>query len=171
MDGTGAVAPEGAMNAGRAMESVVVRRTLDASPAAVWALVRRGDGLERWFPPVTACRLEGAGAGARRTCVIDGHALEERLVTVDDAAMLFQYRVERQALLPVGNVLGTMHVQPAGGAEGGGQCAVTWVLNFEPDDAAALPVVRAAVAELYAAGLAGLETAARREAGAPEVAA
>ncbi len=141
------------------MQAVVVQQTLQAAASAVWPILRRGDSLERWFPAVESCELLGEGVGARRTCVIGGHELQERLVTIDNDAMVLQYAIERQQLLPISRVLGTMMVSPSGDTPEA-TCVVTWLLNFDIADTVALPAVRDAVTELYAGGLRGLERAA-----------
>jgi hypothetical protein len=146
------------------MQAIVVERVLEASADDVWEIIRRGDGLERWFPPVSKCRLEGSGSGARRVCVLNGAVLEERLVTIDDSARLFQYAIDVQSLLPMRNLLGSMLVTADVASSSGAaaaRCRVLWMLNGDLTDPAAHEVVRASVVQLYLSGIDGLEATAR----------
>jgi uncharacterized protein YndB with AHSA1/START domain len=143
------------------MSAVAVTRKVEASADAVWAIIRSGTGVDRWLPMVTSCRLEGTGVDAKRVCTLnDGtaeHELQETIETVDDAARLFQYRIDRQSMMPIQNYRGTMHVTPVGAD----QCEILWFANFDLGDASALPAVKAGLEGVYQAGIAGLEAAAK----------
>lgn len=108
------------------MSTVAVTRRIEVPADAAWAIIRSGTGVDRWLPMITSCRLEGAGANAKRVCMFnDGHAVHELLetiLTIDDDARLFQYSIDRQTMMPIRNVIGTMHVT----AIGAGQCEILW---------------------------------------------
>jgi uncharacterized protein YndB with AHSA1/START domain len=143
------------------MQIVSVKRRLDAPAAIVWKLVSQGGGVERWLPIIASCRLDGHGPGARRACAtVHGHHLDETIETIDHASQIFQYRIDRQDLMPVVDLVGTLHVSE----HGAGLAEVLWFLNYELVDAAAAEAVRAGIADIYAAGLAGLERLAREAA-------
>ncbi|MCI0584051.1 MAG: SRPBCC family protein [Chloroflexi bacterium] len=144
------------------MPTVSVTQTLDASPEAVWSIIAAGDRVDRWLPAVTACRLEGSGPGARRVCIVGGAELEERIDTVDPSARLFQYRITRQSMMPIRDIVGTFHVA----ALGPRKTHVLWSLRFELDDPAHLDAIRNGITDLYRAGLAGLATYAAAGGGA-----
>lgn len=134
------------------MTGVVARREMSASAEHVWALLRTGDGMDRWVPAITACEVTGSGEGASRRCVLDGQELKERIETVDDRARLFQYRILEQSVLPIRDVLGTLLV-----IERATTCEVVWLTSFELLDESARELVRSAMASVYEAGLEGLE--------------
>jgi Polyketide cyclase / dehydrase and lipid transport len=139
------------------MKTVSVSRRINVPAQAAWEVIRSGGAMDRWVPAITSCKLEGEGIGARRICVINGQELIESVETVDDASRLFQYRILQQSLMPVHNVLGTIHVSSAGPAE----AEVLWFVNFELEDEAALPVVKAEIEGIYRAGIEGLEVRVR----------
>ena len=141
------------------MSTVAVTRRIDVPADAAWAIIRSGTGVDRWLPMITSCRLEGAGANAKRICTLhDGtaeHELLETILTIDDEARLFQYSIDRQSMMPIRNVIGTMHVT----AISASQCEILWFANFELVDANAMAAVKAGLEGVYQAGIAGLESA------------
>lgn len=140
------------------MQIVSVKKRLSVSAASVWALIRQGSGVDRWLPVITSCRLEGTGPGAVRICgTAQGHVLEETLEVVDDPGRIFQYRIDRQDMLPTTNVRGTMHV----GEDGAGRAEVLWFVTYELVDPAVGEAVRSSLTDAYAQGLLGLERLAR----------
>jgi len=140
------------------MKTVSVTGTLNIAPQAVWDVIRRCDNVDRWAPGITACRLEGPPQpGAKRVCSMGDQQLVESIETIDDASRLFQYRITEQAVMPIRNPLGTVHVAEAPQ----GKTHVLWMLNFEMVDEQAWPIVKDNLAQLYRAGLEGLEKYAR----------
>lgn len=143
------------------MQLVSVKKRLAASAASVWKIISQGDGLDRWLPVIATCRLEGTGVGARRFCTTaQGHQLDETIEAIDHPSRIFQYRIDRQDLMPTTDVRGTLCVSE----DGAGQAEVLWFVTYELRDAAATEAVRAGIVELYTTGLAGLERLARERA-------
>jgi Polyketide cyclase / dehydrase and lipid transport len=136
------------------MKTIAVTKQIAVSADAAWAILRTGDGMDRWSPMVTSCRLEGSGPGARRVCVINDKQLDEVIDTVDDAARLFQYRIERQELMPVANVRGSIHIAPISA----NSSHVLWFVNLDMLDEAAWPQVKAGIEGIYGASIEGLAT-------------
>ncbi len=143
------------------MNAVAVTQRIHVSADAAWTIIRSGTGVDRWLPMITSCRLEGAGANAKRVCLFnDGtaeHELLETILTIDDEARLFQYSIDRQSMMPIRNVRGTMHVT----AVTPSQCEVLWFANFDLDDPSVLPAVKAGLEGVYRAGISGIEAAAK----------
>jgi hypothetical protein len=77
--------------------AVEYRATIDASPDAVWAIVRDFAEVARWNPIAQSSRLvagESSGAGAERELVLSGGGtVRERLVRLDDANRVLVYRM------------------------------------------------------------------------------
>jgi hypothetical protein len=94
------------------MKTVSVSCRISAPAQAVWEIVRTGADMNRWVPAITACRLEGAGVGAKRVCTVNGQELREAIETLDETSRLFQYRIDRQVLMPIRNILGTISPLP-----------------------------------------------------------
>jgi len=63
------------------MAEVSVKQTIHVLAESVWETLRGFDGIDRYLPDVVAsCSVEGVGAGAKRTCVLqNGLQLSERL--------------------------------------------------------------------------------------------
>ncbi|MBA4781732.1 MAG: SRPBCC family protein [Rhizobiales bacterium] len=138
------------------MKTVAVTKQIPVAADTAWTIIRTGDKMDRWSPPVTACSLEGSGPGARRVCIISDKQLDEVIETVDDSARVFQYRIVRQDLMPVANVLGTIHIAPVSEQS----CQVLWLTNFDMLDEAAWPQVKEGMEGLYSVSIDGLATAA-----------
>jgi hypothetical protein len=139
------------------MKTVCVLERVSVPADAAWEVVRTGSNMDRWVPAITQCTLDGEGVGARRTCVVHGQVLLESIETVDDATRLFQYRIHQQTMLPVRDVLGTLHLSACGDSE----TEVLWLVNFELDDEHAWSSVRDGIEALYRSGIDGLEALVR----------
>lgn len=101
-------------------ETVVIHR----DPDAVWSIVGAPDRINQWLPFISTCRVEG---DARHCTAVNGAALQERIVDVNDAERSYQYTIE-EAPMPIDALLATMSVAPAGK-----DCAlVTWHTFVEP---------------------------------------
>ncbi len=135
------------------MKTVSVTGVIDASPHSVWSVIRSCDGLDRWAPGITACKLAGpAQVGSKRVCSMGDQQLIESIETIDDRSRLFQYRITQQGVMPIRNPLGTVHVAEAPN----GKAHVLWMLNFEMVDEQAWPTVEVSLSKMYRAGLEGL---------------
>ncbi|MEX0960193.1 MAG: SRPBCC family protein [Burkholderiales bacterium] len=112
--------------------SVVVKKTVDAAPAKIWETIRGGDGLDKWLPVITQCRLEGSGAGATRYCTMaNGAELKEKILEIDDTRRRFRYSIDEHPL-PARNLRGTVEVKDAG-AE---RAEVSWSAEFDSEPGA-----------------------------------
>lgn len=140
------------------IKTVSVAQRIRVPAQAAWEVIRSGSGMDKWVPAISSCRLEGGGPGARRVCVINEQELHETIETVDDETRLFQYRIHRQSLLPVRNILATIHVAPTGDAE----CEVLWFVNLELEDDAAWSNVRDGIQSIYRSAIDGLSQFAGR---------
>jgi uncharacterized protein YndB with AHSA1/START domain len=135
-----------------AKKTVSVSRRIRVSAQTAWEVVRTGDGLDRWLPGVTSCKLDGAGAGAKRTCIMNEHELSETIESVDDVSRLFQYRIGAQDLMPLRDIHCLLHVSDGGP----GEANVLWLATFELLDEAAWSAVKQGLEALYVAGIDGL---------------
>lgn len=140
------------------MRTVSVAQRIAVPAQAAWEVVRSGSGLDKWVPVISSCRVEGQGPGARRVCVINEQELHETIETVDDATRLFQYRIHRQSLLPVRNILATVHVTALGPAES----EVLWFVNLELEDESAWASVNDGIQSIYRSAIDGLARFASR---------
>jgi uncharacterized protein YndB with AHSA1/START domain len=111
--------------------SVVVRRTIVAPPERIWAAVRAIDGLDRWFPVIATCKVEGTGVGAMRVMGLEGGGeLHDRIEEIDESARRLRYlRVVHP--FPVTRYLGTVEVL----AQGPGSAELRWTIDMEVEPA------------------------------------
>ncbi|MFN2322750.1 MAG: SRPBCC family protein [Trueperaceae bacterium] len=129
-----------------------VERTLEVSAQRVWDVLRSFGGIESYLPMIARSEVRGSGAGAVRMCTTqDGGRIEERLESLDDAAMRLVYTIV-DGPMPIEDYHSTMRVEPAGDD----RCTVSWSCTFEaaPEAAAEL---RGLFTGVYTDGLAGLE--------------
>lgn len=131
--------------------SVVVRKTVDVAPAKIWETIRAGDGLDKWLPVITHCRLEGSGEGATRFCTMaNGAELKEKIVEIDDAGRRFRYSIDEHPL-PAKNLRGSVEIKDAGtkGSE------VSWGAEFDSEPQARAEL-EAMFQEIYSGAIDGL---------------
>ncbi len=96
------------------MAEVKVTRVIDVKAVDAWNAVRAIGGLDRWFPVIAECRVEGQGVGAKRVCELaNGVTLFETVEQIDDAAGVFKYSIT-ESPLPIRNYLGAVQVRDAG---------------------------------------------------------
>lgn len=90
---------------------------IPVSPARAWEVISSLGGLDKWFPLVSACRLEGSGVGAKRFCTLaNGEKLQERIEEVDDSQMRVRYSITASGL-PLEGYVGTVVVRAIGAEE------------------------------------------------------
>lgn len=128
-----------------------VSLTIGAPAEKVWKVIASVEGVNNWAPMITACRVEGSGAGAKRFCTMgDGTKLDEVIDEVDNEAMRFQYRITGG--LPVQGFQGTILVKPVEGRKS----EVTWYGAFE-SPAEQAEGFRQMIRDAYAGCIKGLE--------------
>jgi len=102
-------------------------KIVDAPGERVWSAIKSIGGLERWFPIIASCRVEGEGVGAIRILgLVDGSEMRDRVLEIADAERRFRY--DRFKLpFPVENYQGTVEVRDR--ADQGS--VVVWKTQFE----------------------------------------
>jgi carbon monoxide dehydrogenase subunit G len=108
-------------------------------PDEVWKVASDFHGLQNWFPGIPEIRNEGEGV--RVIVMAPGMEITETLLSRDDAARTYTYKVE-SAVLNAQKYETTVRITPA---EGG--CTATMDAILEPDSLAAMvgPVYEGAV--------------------------
>jgi len=148
---------------GPTRQKVVEKITIDAPPAAVWAVVKNFDALAKWHPAVAESPASaGNSEGSVRTLKLKGGGgLTETLERYNDAGMSYAYRAKDGGALPVTNYTSAITVS----AGDGGKSVVEWrgafyrgyPNNDPPPDQNDEAAVKA-VTGVYQAGLANLKT-------------
>ncbi len=102
-------------------------KIVDAPGEKVWSAIKSIGGLDRWFPIIASCRVEGAGAGAIRILgLVDGGEMRDRVLEIADAERRFRY--DRFELpFPVENYQGTVEVRERSDQ----RSDVVWRTQFE----------------------------------------
>lgn len=121
---------------------------IDASAETIWEFIKKGEGVDKWLPIITSCKLEGT----KRICETEQGKMLETILRVDNKEKIFQYSIDEQPLLPIENIKGTMQVVSKNkGTE------LQWNLEFSLADDNLFPMVKEAIEGLYAAGANGLQ--------------
>lgn len=111
--------------------TVVVSKAIEMPAADVWSAVRAIGGLDRWFPIISSCRVDGTGVGAMRVLGLEnGGELHDRVEEIDDAARRFRY-LRTVHPFPVTRYVGTVEVRERGPA-----ADVVWTLDIDVEPAA-----------------------------------
>jgi uncharacterized protein YndB with AHSA1/START domain len=93
--------------------TVNVTKLLKAPSESVWKAIRSIGGLERWFPLIDTCRLEGEGVGAVRIMgLAGGGEIRDRILEIADSDRLTRYH-RFQSPFPVKSYIGTVEVRDA----------------------------------------------------------
>jgi uncharacterized protein YndB with AHSA1/START domain len=111
-------------------EQVFVQRVIAAPHDKVWAAVAGVDGLERWFPVIDGCRLEGSGVGCLRVMdLAGGGEMRDRLVEIDDDTQRLVYnRIAHP--FPTSKYIGRVNVRPHGDS-----AVLTWTVDIDVPEA------------------------------------
>lgn len=139
------------------MKQVSITQRVDASPDQIWNILRTGTGLEKWLPIIATCKLEGSGAGAKRTCTtFDGKLLKETIMSVDENNREFKYRIDEQDMMPLKNYVGTVSV-----LERNGQTDVSWSTQFDLTVQEAEVAVENGLKDLFKMAISSLDSVAK----------
>jgi uncharacterized protein YndB with AHSA1/START domain len=130
-------------------DTIHVKKTIKANANAVWATIAAGSGVNRWFPAVSTCRVEGD----QRYCTLAGGGdLVETIRAVDQMSHTFKYTVDQHPL-PVGPVSCSMQIIDAGM----GETTIIWIAELE-GEAEGVKAVKEMVSAMYEQGIASLES-------------
>jgi uncharacterized protein YndB with AHSA1/START domain len=107
-------------------EQVFVQRVIAAPEDKVWAAVRGVDGLERWFPVIDGCRMEGEGVGCIRVMdLAGGGEMRDRIVEIDDDThRLIYHRIAHP--FPTTKYIGRVTLRPHGEST-----VLTWTVEID----------------------------------------
>ncbi len=121
-----AVEPDFANTASR---TVVVERTIDATPSDLWSIIADNVGWPAWFPGMKRCDTTSAmatGVGATRTVKVGALEAEERFVAWD-APRVWAFCVTRTNIPIASKMYEQLELEPADGGT-----LVRYTGAFEP---------------------------------------
>ncbi|CAL1240907.1 SRPBCC family protein [Candidatus Methylocalor cossyra] len=108
-------------------ETVIVTKVIKVPADRVWTAISGIGGLERWFPVIARCRVEGEGVGAVRVLELTGGGeIRDRIERIDHGARRFHY-LRTDHPFPVTRYVGTVEV----GDGGDGQAEVAWSVEID----------------------------------------
>lgn len=107
--------------------TVNITKRLDASAERAWAAIAGIGGLDRWFPIISACRVEGAGVGAARIMrLTTGEEMRDRIVEIDAGARRLRYE-RPQHPFPAKDYAGVVEIRE----DGASQSVLSWTVRFD----------------------------------------
>ncbi|WP_221798969.1 SRPBCC family protein [Oceanobacter mangrovi] len=121
---------------------------VDAPAAQVWQLVGDFNDLEKWNQAITISKQV---SDVRYLTLADGGEIVEQLGSMDDAGMIYSYRILHSPL-PVSSYEGTLRVI----AKGDNQSEVVWSSTFMPKGATTEEAEQL-ISGIYQAGLQQLQ--------------
>ncbi len=108
-------------------EQMNVTKTINVPSDKVWLAISAIGGLDRWFPIINSCKVEGVGVGAVRILGLDdGAEIKDCIEEINHQDRRFRY-LRTQHPFPVSHYEGIVTVSDAGN----GQCKISWVLELE----------------------------------------
>lgn len=129
-----------------------ITKKLDTSTEKAWNAIRNIDGLDRWFPIIGSCRVEGSGVGAQRKMELEqGGDIVDLIEAIDGDNKRLVY-LRTISPFPVTHYRGTVEVFDSYD----GQAIVSWTIDFdsEPEDSAGVAeLVKNAISD----GIDGME--------------
>jgi uncharacterized protein YndB with AHSA1/START domain len=142
--------------------TVVIEKFLDLPADAVWRAIEGIGGLDRWFPIIEACEVEGQVVGALRVLTLQGGGeMRDRIIEVSKEAKRLSYH-RTHLPFPVSDYYGEVRIFEAEPL----RSRLTWTVRFEVAPAqrdAMLTLVRSAISD----GVDGLERELRSGAPSP----
>ncbi|MGA8170935.1 MAG: SRPBCC family protein [Methylocystis sp.] len=133
-------------------ETVVIEKNIAVGADRAWAAIRAIGGLDRWFPIISGCRVEGEGVGAVRVLALKASGeMRDRIVEIVDEAKRLRYERTHHPF-PVADYRGLVEIR----GDGDARSVLTWTIQFTVE-----PNARDAMAELVGSaisdGIDGLE--------------
>lgn len=109
------------------MSTATAELAINATPDAVWAVVRDFYGIGGWMPGIETCEAEGED----RLIAMLGMTIREHLVNLDEDAKALTYSITDGAPIESHEATITVHDADSGSR-------VTWDVTATPDDMANL---------------------------------
>lgn len=112
------------------IETVNVTKIIALTNDKAWQAISQINGLERWFPVITACQVTGCGVGATRIMALtSGEEIVDRIESIDHEAKRFQYN-RIKSPFPVNRYLGTVDICKIGPDSS----EISWTVEIDVDN-------------------------------------
>jgi len=129
-----------------------VELDVNANSKALWKIIGSGEGVDKWLPVITSCRVEGN----KRYCATAEGSFEEDILESNDETMTFRYLIPKQHLMPVENIEGTMKVTPINNE----RANIRWGWSFDIEESN-FEAVQGGLNQLGEMGIKGIEVLAK----------
>jgi hypothetical protein len=107
--------------------TVNVTKLIKAPTEEAWKALRSIGGLDRWFPIIETCRVDGEGVGAVRIMGLSaGEEIRDRILEIADTARRIRYD-RFQSPFPVESYIGTVEVRDVGGRAS----VISWEIQID----------------------------------------
>ncbi|GMN06443.1 hypothetical protein MTsPCn5_18320 [Croceitalea sp. MTPC5] len=127
---------------------------INAPLSKVWENVKSGENWENWVVLIESSTMNGEGEGATRVCnTHENGVLHETITKIDEENKVFQYRIDKQEMVPASSVLGTLTF-----SEEGEGTRLEWIAELELLDEEPFPQIKEMTSQMYAASAQQLET-------------
>lgn len=112
------------------IEKLNVTKIINVTREPVWTAISSAGGLDRWFPVIASCRVEGEGVGAVRYLELDnGGAIKDVVKEINHAESKFVY-VRTESPFPVNRYEGEVTVRNSDG----GKTEISWTVEIDIDE-------------------------------------
>jgi hypothetical protein len=134
------------------LETINVTKSIEVESDKAWRAIASIGGLDRWFPIISSCRVEGDGVGATRILTLkDGAEMRDRVLEIDPSARRVRYE-RTHCPFQVTKYLGAVEVR----GDAGSRSSVSWTVQIEVIQGAReelVPLIKQALFD----GICGLE--------------
>jgi hypothetical protein len=136
----------------RDVGNIECHQSIAVASDKAWEAIAAIGGLDRWFPVISTCRVEGAGVGVIRILALtNGAEMRDRVSEINSCAKRFRYERTRSPF-PVTKYVGAVEVKD--GAGPGTQ--LSWTVQIEVEEEAREQLV-AFLEQALSDGINGLE--------------
>ncbi|MBP5954925.1 SRPBCC family protein [Pseudomonas anatoliensis] len=140
------------------MPMVEFSAVMDSEAQRVWSVVKKFGEIHKWHPAIVQSNIESGGPDGLVGCVrkltlADGAVVTERLLSVDDRALMLAYRFE-QAPLPLDNYVASVRLVALTGQN---RTLVTWSASFDLQEPNTAEHYQALIRKLIVDGHEGLQ--------------
>lgn len=109
------------------IETSNVTKTIAVPADRAWSAIAQIGDLDRWFPVITDCKVNGSGVGATRILTLtDGEKIIDRIDVIDHHLRRFQYN-RTDSPFPVNRYLGTVEIQESDASS----CEISWTVEID----------------------------------------
>lgn len=109
------------------IEKLNVTKTIKVPGTTIWDAISGIGHLDRWFPVIKHCQVDGQGVGATRTLtLVDGGVMRDVIVEIDHDKHQFCYK-RTESPFPISHYLGSVNVN----STKKGETELSWSVEYQ----------------------------------------